>query len=361
MYSKEDLEKIKNDLTIEQIEELLFSFGADPHIQNNVIISRTICHGGDSHKLFYYDNTKLFKCYTECSETFDVFQLVMKVQKVNNKEIQLPQALRYVLNFFNITDTYNNINYENSLSDWDVLNKYLKNSEEKESHKVEFKIYNDIYLKHLPTPRIIPWEGEGISKEVIKERKICYNPSSQAIVIPHYDKDNNLIGIRERTLIKENEKNGKYKPSILNYQMFNHPLGFNCYNLNFSKENIKKVKKVIVFEGEKSCLLYSSYFGLDNDISVAVCGSNISFYQFQSLLDLGIDELVVAFDKDFETIGDERWKTQVKKYKELNKKFSSLCKISFLFDKNNLLDLKCSPIDCGKDIFLTLFKERVIL
>ena len=100
MYSKEDLEKIKNDLTIEQIEELLISFGADPHIQNNVIISRTICHGGDSHKLFYYDNTKLFKCYTECSETFDVFQLVMKVQKVNNKEIQLPQALKYILNFF---------------------------------------------------------------------------------------------------------------------------------------------------------------------------------------------------------------------------------------------------------------------
>lgn len=357
MYSKEDLEKIKNDLTMEQIEELLISLGAEPHRQSNIIISRTVCHGGHSHKLFYYDNTKLFRCYTECSDTFDVFQLIMKVKE----NIQLPQALRYILNFFNLTDTYNEINYEDTLSDWNVLKKYLKNNEQKEKQIVEFKFYEDTYLKHLPTPRILPWEQEGISKEVIKNKKICYNPSSQAIVIPHYDKDNHLIGIRERTLIKENEKYGKYRPSILNYQMFNHPLGFNCYNLNFSKENIKKIKKAIVFEGEKSSLLYASYFGEENDISVAVCGSNISFYQFKDLLSLGIDELIIAFDKDFETIGDDRWGTQVKKLKELNNKFSPFCKVSFLFDKKNLLGLKCSPIDCGKDTFLTLFKERVTI
>ena len=32
--------------------------------------------------------------------------------------------------------------------------------------------------------------------------------------------------------------------------MYNHPLGFNLYNLNNSKEAIKAIKKVIVFEGE---------------------------------------------------------------------------------------------------------------
>ena len=47
------------------------------------------------------------------------------------------------------------------------------------------------------------------------------------------DMDNNLIGIRERTLIKENETKGKYKPAIINGKMFNHPLGFNFFNLKY--------------------------------------------------------------------------------------------------------------------------------
>jgi hypothetical protein len=30
--------------------------------------------------------------------------------------------------------------------------------------------------------------------------------------------------------------------------MYNHPLGFNLYNINNSKDNIKNTKKVIIFE-----------------------------------------------------------------------------------------------------------------
>ena len=53
----------------------------------------------------------------------------------------------------------------------------------------------------------------------------------------------------------------------------------NLYNLNYSKNQIKNIKKAIVFESEKSCLLYKSYFGIENDISVACCGSSLSAYQ----------------------------------------------------------------------------------
>ena len=60
-----------------------------------------------------------------------------------------------------------------------------------------------------------------------------------------------MIGIRERTLIKEEENNGKYKPAIINGIMCRHPLGFNLYNLNNSKDNIKNIKKVFVFEGKR--------------------------------------------------------------------------------------------------------------
>ena len=115
--------------------------------------------------------------------------------------------------------------------------------------------------------------------------------------------------------------------------MYNHPLGFNLYNLNNSKNNIRKIKKVIVFEGEKSCLLYQSYFGIDNDISVAVCGSNLTNYQVQLLQSLDVEEIVIAFDKQFKEIGDNEFKGWTKKLKDINKKYSPLVKISFMFDK----------------------------
>ena len=362
MEYKEFSEKVKNDLSIDQVCDLLASLGGDPQIKGDLIISRTICHGGHSHKLYYYNNTKLFKCYTDCLDSFDIFELIIKINKLNNIDYSLPQAIRFITNYYGIiVETEISENQEN-LQDWQILNKYDRSgSQEKEEKIVEMKFYDDKILQYLPHPRILNWEKEGITREVMEECGICYDPSYQGIVIPHYNIDGKLVGIRERTLIKENENNGKYKPAILNYKQYNHPLGFNLYNLNNSKENIKKIKKVFVFEGEKSCLLYRSYFGSDADISVAVCGSNLINYQVQLLLSLGVEEICIAFDKQFQEIGDDEWKRWTKKLKELNRKYSPLVQISFLFDKMNLLGYKDSPIDRGPEIFKQLYKKRIII
>lgn len=48
---------------------------------------------------------------------------------------------------------------------------------------------------------------------------------------------------------------------------------------------------------EKSCLKYQTYFGFENDISVACCGSNLSSYQVSLLLDAGAQEIIIAFDR----------------------------------------------------------------
>lgn len=110
---------------------------------------------------------------------------------------------------------------------------------------------------------------------------------------------------------------------------------------------------------EKSCLLYASYFGFNNDISVACCGSSLIQYQVKLLLDLGVEEIIICFDKQFKEPNDDEFKKLVKNLKNINKKYSQFVKISFLFDKWNLIGYKDSPIDCGKDIFLELFKKRV--
>ena len=228
---------------------------------------------------------------------------------------------------------------------------------------VSLTVFKDDFLKNFPTPKIIPWLEEGITQDIIDKHKICYNPKSQSVIIPHYNIDNQLIGIRERTLIKDNEVRGKYVPATINHRMYNHPLSFNLYNINVSKDNIRNIKKVIVFEGEKSCLKYGSFFGIENDISVATCGSNLINYQVELLLSLGIQEIIIGFDRQYREIGDEEKKKWTRKLRQINDKYSSLVKISFLFDKSKegILDYKDSPIDKGKDVFLELFKYRVIL
>ena len=74
-----------------------------------------------------------------------------------------------------------------------------------------------------------------------------------------------------------------------------------------------------------------------------------------------MDEICIAFDKQFKEIGDIEWKNWTKKLKDIYKKYGTKVKITFLFDKWNLLEYKDSPIDKGKDIFQELFKRRISL
>ena len=332
---KEWSENIKNNLTIEQVKDLLYAVGGDPIVKEGFIIARTICHNGESHKLFYYDNTKLFRCYTECSDTFDIYELIIKIKKINNEEINLYQAINYIISFFNLTVSANNfLQNDKETNEWAILSKYEANNITEQQEKiVEYKFFDDKILKNLPKPKIPMWLNEGINQAAMDNAEIAFDPVNWGIVIPHRDPAGHLIGIRERTLIKEEEANGKYKPAILNYQMYNHALGFNLYNLNNSKDSIRVMKKAIIFEGEKSCLKYTSYFGIDNDISVAVCGSSLTAYQVQLLKDLDVNEIIIAFDKQFREIGDDEWKGWTSKLKDIHKKFSPLVNITFIFDK----------------------------
>ena len=143
--------------------------------------------------------------------------------------------------------------------------------------------------------------------------------------------------------------------------MYNHPLGFNLYNLNYSKNAIKAFKKAIIFEGEKSPLLYASYFGEENDITVACCGNNLLNYQVQLLISLGVEEIIVAFDKQFKECGDSEWQRLKKNLTNIHVKYGAHVQISYMFDKEDLLDYKDSPIDKGPEVFLHLFQNRIIL
>ena len=360
--------KIREALTSENIFDLLQEWGGDPIITGFGFISATICHnapGEGSKKLYYYENTGLFKCFTGCDSYFDVFELFIKVAKIQHqKDLDLNDAVRWVAQRFGLSGDYQEATDLSTLEDWKYFANYDRIQEiELKDNNILLKEYNKEILDRFNYKvKIMPWLEEGISQEAMDKARIGFYPGGDQITIPHFDKDGRFVGLRGRCLCEqEGELYGKYRPLKINKELYNHPLGMNLYNLNNSKDNIKLMKKAIIFEGEKSDLLYASYFGLENDISVACCGSSISPYQIQLLLDCGAEEIIIAFDRQFLTIGDNEFTRLKNNLIKIRNKYKRDAMISFIFDKNMITGYKSSPIDCGPQIFLQLFKERIVL
>ena len=112
---------------------------------------------------------------------------------------------------------------------------------------------------------------------------------------------------------------------------------------------------------EKSCLKYQSYFGIDNDISVACCGSSFSAYQAQLLIDAGAQEIVIAFDRQFQNYGDTEYIQLIKKLKKITLKYKNYVNIFCIIDRKKITSYKDSPVDKGAEKFIKLFKERIML
>lgn len=360
--------KIREALTDENVFDLLQEWGGDPSRDTFGYVSATICHnppGEGSRKLYYYENTGLFRCYTGCDCYFDIFELTAKVAKIQwQKDFDLNDAVRWIAQKFGFSGDHEDRPEDEDLDDW----KYLANYERiqdivvKDNSIVLKEYESEILTRFNYNVKITPWLREGISQEALDQAQIGFYPGGDQITIPHFDKDNRFIGLRGRTLCaEEGELYGKYRPMRINKVLYNHPLGMNLYNFNNSKDNIKIMKKAIIFEGEKSTLLYKSYFGLENDISVACCGSSVSAYQIQMLLEAGAEEIIVAFDRQFQEIGDEEFKHLKTNLMRLRGKYKNFAIISFIFDKNKITGYKASPIDEGPEKFIQLFKERIVL
>lgn len=362
-----DKAEIREALSIENIYELINEWGGDPEYTSFGIISTTICHnypGEGSRKLYYYENSDLFKCYTACDESFDIFELTIKVADIQKGlEYDLNDAVRFIAQRFGLAGRYET-EMEDELDDWKYLENYDRIQDiSVETQEVILKPFDtDILARFNYKIKLTPWLDEGITQEVLNKAFIGFYPGGDQITIPHFDIHSRFIGLRGRTLCEEEGKlYGKYRPIKVNNIIYNHPLGMNLYNLNNSKVNIPKLDKAIVFEGEKSCLLYRSYFGIENDITVACCGSSITNYQIQLLRDCGAKEIIIAFDRQFEELGDDDFKKLTKKLTNIHSKYKNYVNISFMFDKEKITGYKASPIDEGKEKFLKLFKERISL
>lgn len=350
-----NFKKVKNNLDIKDIIKILKSWGITKNqVTNDGVIFPTACHNGlDSSakmKLYYYNNTKLFKCYTECGDLFDIFELGARISKIdggrNKNIVEVAEEIVKVLDL-NIdvsgTEKPRFVSPLKPVTRTEMLNPY--------------KPYDKKVLKHFKKKGREIWKNEGISEEVLDKYGIGYYSYLNKITIPHFDYSGNLIGIRGRALTPEDIAKGKYKPLTVNNILYTHSASFNLYGLNFTKENIKKSKVCYIFEGEKSVLLLETYYK-ENNCAVAVCGSDIKKHQIMRIVnECGPHEIIICFDREFETL--EEMKLYKNKMSSFCEKFSRFSNMSFTFDNKKLTKYKDSPIDRGIDIFEQLLKTRI--
>ncbi len=339
----------KQSLTDSEIVRLLSVLGSSSYIDSgNALIFDTVCHNLEegSKKLYYYKESKLFKCYTECCESFDIFSLVIKNHQQKGLSFSFSEASRW------ISKTLGIFFIDPEPPKEEVFFR------EESLEKKELSIYEDKIIDRLPFYIIYDWHKEGIDKLSLERYNIRVNPVSSTVIIPHYNINGELVGIRQRILAEEDSHLGKYRPAYINGISYPHALSYNLYGIHLNKENIKKEKKAIVFEGEKSVIYLDKY---ENSIALSCCGSNISSYQIDLLKELGVKEIVVAFDKEFLEEGDSLFIRQMETFSKMYNKYKGDIYFSFIVDLYNKLDYKDSPVDKGEEVFDFLYKNRIYL
>jgi hypothetical protein len=361
-----DREQLLELITTEDVIKIMNSLGSDSYkldSQGNIYFLN-VCHGGDRYKLHYFTASKMLMCYT-CCGSMSLYDVIMSSKGVDFKE-----AYKYLCDFKGIAShTKMKVGIQKKAEenkDLDFLKFHLY---KKEKQTIQLPSYNSYILNLFDDYMPLSWYNEGIKDDIAEHFGIKYYINQNKGIIPHYDINGNLVGIRARNFFNsEVEAGKKYIPITIQGLTYRYPMNFNLYGIYQNKENIKKFKKVIIFESEKSVLLYGSYFGQDNNIALATSGMSLSLYQRDLLLSLEVEEIVIAYDKQYqiellesEDKNTKAWKEYegyIKRLIKISNMFLDYCNVSIVSCWNELLDYKDAPIDCGREIFEQLYKER---
>lgn len=341
---------IIENLDIDKVKNLLEQMDIPFQEKEKYLLMPTVCHNSNvdeaSWKLYYYKDNHFFYCYTNClgmsifkflehfySERgidFDWYEDIYKVVlDCSNFRLAAPGQPTYK----SIRDLY------------------------RRPEQIQLPTYPEGILRTFTKFYPPEWLNDGISKQAMDNFNILYSIPQNKIIIPHYNIDNELVGVRGRALNEwEVENIGKYMPVQIEGKWYSHPLSLNLYGLNKTKENIKETGICFIFEAEKSVLQMDS-FDRPN-CAAAVCGSQFNKFALKILVqNCHPNEIVVCFDKE-ELPGQD---TYFYKLYNLCKKYRNYANFSFIYDMEGLLDLKDSPTDKGEDIFEKLLQRRVIV
>lgn len=356
-----NVKEMKRSITQSQIISLMASMGVDyNYCRDNEIHFRSACHDSNSYKLYAYKDKEWNLFCHRCAEQHDIIGIVQHLKHYNFLD-----ALNYVCDVLGI-DGGSFQKRQTDVYDWQKdISMYLHN----EPQEVELQVFDESVLEFLNCGNVVveDWIKDSISPATQKKFGIGWYPLKQQIVIPVIDNNDNFVGCHCRNLNPYMIEQGfKYIPlKMLNGKEYRFPSSQILYGLNINKENIRKTKQCILLEAPKGVMQADTILEINN--SVALFGMNISKHKRDLLIELGIEEIVIALDRQYQEVynDDGEYTAEFQKYMEKVNKiinmFKGFCNISVVWDRQYLLGYKYSPMDNGELIWNELYEEREII
>lgn len=235
---------------------------------------------------------------------------------------------------------------------------------------VEIKKYDKSILNQFVKKPHASMIEEAISPLVLEKYEIMFDIKRDRIIFPHFDIDepDKVVGIQGRTTLSSELAKELGIPKYWNI-ISGFKKSHNLYGWHLAKDNIKKNKMLILFEGEKSVLKHATMcFG--EGYSVALGGHEITEFQKNFIIKNTSEdvEIVIAFDKDImknqaqtEKDNIDNGTSNIGELEQACQMFSKYRKTSYIFDKYGVLGEKDSPVDKGYAKFNHLLKWRVTI
>ncbi len=190
------------------------------------------------------------------------------------------------------------------------------------------------------TDKLKVWEEEGISAATLDKFQVYYDGFSNRLVYPIRNIEGKIVNVGGRTL------DLKWKEKKLRKYNYFYPWGTmdTIYGLWENREYISKAHEIILFEGCKSVLLADTW-GIHN--TGAILTSHLNPNQLIILAKLGC-KVVFALDKDVNILQDHNI-NKLKQYVD----------VSYIWDGEDLLEPKDSPVDKGEEVFKKLYEQNL--
>lgn len=345
-------QQVKDMLNKQDVFDLLVELDANPRYKGNLIYARTICHGGHKHKLVYYPDTKQFYCFTDCQAPYDIFSLISTIFNID-----FSSAFRYICNKFNINAGENIYVPSEDKVDTSFIKKFESKEPSYTLNEIPKTLLNRYFNLYHQS-----WIDDGISIETMRKFGIMFSINENKIIIPHFDVNGRLLGVRGRALNQEDIDEGRKYMPVYHPKMgvLKHPTGANLYGVHVNKEKIQQTKSVILLESEKGPMqLDTMQFHIPG---VGISGSSISDEQIKILVDLGVENVILGLDKEFKQTGTEEELFYKKKVTSgFIDKMLPYFRLFIIWDTQNLLDYKDAPTDKGREVFEKLFEKRIFI
>ena len=359
---KIDVKKLKKSLSLAHHKQIMQALGIPAYSENK---EQIIYFSGDknkdalkgSPKLYFYKDSQIYFGYTS-SRSYDIISLVQTRLSLLKQPCSFLDACQFILDTTNINpDSINRVKKEGHVYDWSNLERFVR----VRKYGNQLSEYNRNIIDTLPPLYPQAWIDEGISEETMEKYQIRYYERCNQTVIPCFDDEARLVGVRVRNWDKDRVEQAKYMPLVtLDGQCYKFNTNQVFYGINYNKPEIERTGKVIIVESEKAVMKLDTYMGRHN-IALGMYGSNLGIQRRNQLLKMGVNTVSYVVDNDFIGQDDEFFEQWREKIRHFIKLWDGFCRVEIVWDNLGLLGPKENATDRTKEVWEQLWENREII